>query len=70
MNIMSILAAGKESALLILKILACLMYGTEGDVGLDTTIICGLGSNISVIMVDGQKFYVDRMIYRMQSFVG
>jgi hypothetical protein len=62
-NIMSILAAGKESALLILKILACLMYGTEGNVGLDTTMIHGLGSSISAIMVDRQKFYVDRMIY-------
>jgi serine/threonine protein kinase len=46
------------------------MFGTEGDVGLDTTMIRGLGSSISAIMVNGRKFYVDRMIYRMQSFVG
>jgi len=69
LNIMSIFALGKESALLILKV-ACLMFGTEGDVGLDTTMIHGLGSSISAIMVNGQKFYVDQMIYQMQSFVG
>jgi Fungal protein kinase len=70
MALMSLTASGTESAFLILKILACLMYGPEEDVGIDPTMIRGPNNTIASIYINKQKFDVDRLIYRMQSLIG
>ena len=70
MALMSLTASGTESALLILRILVSLMYGPEGDVGIDPTMTRGSGNTIVAIYINQRKFDVDRLIYRMQSLIG
>jgi hypothetical protein len=70
MALMSLTASGTESALLILKILACLMYGPEEDVGIDPTMTRGLKYDVEAICINKQRFIVDRLIYRIQSLLG
>lgn len=70
MGVISITAAGKRSALCLLKVLACLMYGTSGDVGLDASMSTGDNGDIDAITVKGHQFSVDRLIYRLQSLIG
>ena len=40
------------------------------DVGIDTTMVRGVGDEVVTILINGRQFVVDRLIYRMQSLVG
>jgi hypothetical protein len=69
MPAMSLFISGKDCALLLLRILATLMYGSPSDVGLDPSMICDKKGNVTTISVN-KKFTVFRKIFASQALVG
>jgi hypothetical protein len=70
MGVISILAAGKACALMVLRILAALMYGSPSDIGLDPSMICDDKGIVKTIIVNRKEFTVDRRIYALQALIG
>src|SRR6266446_8707524 len=63
MGVISIFASGKACALMVLKILAALMYGSPSDVGLDPSMICDDDGTVKSIFINKKEFTVFRRIY-------
>jgi hypothetical protein len=70
MGVISIFASGRSCALLVLRILTALMYGSLTDVGLDPTMICDAEGTVKSILVNDKEFTVFRRIYALQALVG
>ena len=70
MPAMSLSVSGKNCALVLLRILAVLMYGSLSDVGLDPSMVCDKKGVVSSIFVNGKEFTVFRRIYALQALVG
>jgi hypothetical protein len=70
MGAISIFASGKACALMVLRILAALMYGSLSDVGLDPSMICDDEGTVKTIFVNKKEFTVFRRIYALQALIG
>lgn len=70
MGVISIFASGKSCALMVLRILAALMYGTLSDVGLDPTMIYDDQGIVKTISVNKKEFTIFRRIYALQALIG
>ena len=70
MPAMSLSVSGKDCALILLRILAALMYGSPSDVGLDPSMVCDQKGNVTTIFVNKKEFKVFRRIYALQALVG
>ena len=70
MGVISLYASGKECALLLLRVLAVLMYGSLSDIGLDASMICDGAGHVTSIVVNNKEFTVFRRIYALQALVG
>jgi hypothetical protein len=67
---LAIFAPGKDVALVLLKIIAFLMYGTPGDIGLDPSMVCDETGAVRSILVNNQTFTVVKRIYSLQALIG
>jgi hypothetical protein len=70
MPALSLFMSGKDCALLLLRILAALMYGSLFDVGVDPSMVCDKEGNVTTIFVNEKEFKVYRRIYALQALVG
>ena len=70
MPTMSLSVSGKSCALVLLRILAALMYGSHSDVGLDPSMVCDEKGVVLSITVNRKEFTVFRRIYALQALVG
>jgi Fungal protein kinase len=70
MPAMSLSVSGKDCALILLRILAALMYGSLLDVGIDPSMECDEKGNVMTIFVNKKEFTVFRRIYALQALVG
>lgn len=70
MPAMSLSIPGKACALVLLRILAALMYGSPSDIGLDPSMVCDEKGNVVTIFVNKKEFSVFRRIYALQALVG
>jgi hypothetical protein len=70
MALMSIFTPGRDVALLFLKVLTFLMFGSPADIGLDPSICRDPEGKITSIFVSGQEFTVLKCIYVLQALVG
>ena len=66
-----LMQGGHVSALMFLKILNALMFGTDADIGLDPHYEVNRDtSKVTAVTVDNKHFEVKRMIYSLDSLVG
>jgi Fungal protein kinase len=61
---------GRGNVLYFMKILAFLMYGPLHHTGRDTTMELGEDGRVKAILVNGNQYEVEYLIYSMQSMIG
>lgn len=70
MGVISIHASGTACALMFLRILTALMYGTIADAGLDPSMKCDDEGRVKSIYINNKEFTVFRRIYALQALIG
>jgi Fungal protein kinase len=70
MGVFSVFTLGKECALMLLRILAALMYGSLSDVGLDPSMKCDDEGNVKTIIINKKELTVFRRIHALQALIG
>ena len=67
----NIMGGGQVSALIFLKILAVLMFGTDSDIGLDPNYkIDAFTGKVTAITVQDKHFEVENLVYSLDSLIG
>ena len=65
-----LMQGGHVAALMFLKILSGLMFGTDADIGLDPHYeVNEVTGKVAAITVDNKHFEVEKMIYSLDSLV-
>jgi Fungal protein kinase len=70
LRVILIFASGKACALMLLRILAALMYGSLSNVVLDPSMIGNDEGEVITIVINKKEFTVFRQIYALQALVG
>jgi hypothetical protein len=70
MSPMAMFSPGKDTALVVLRILAFFMYAPIADIGLDPSMLCDNAGKIESILVNNQNFAVVKRIYSLQALIG